>query len=51
MKLDEINAEQNKFKRLLLISVYYITYPIMWLSHKNKFSKAKEQQNMRKVGE
>ena len=51
MKLDEINAEQNKFKRFLLISVYYITYPIMWLSHKNKFSKAKEQQNMRKVGE
>ena len=51
MKLDEINAEQNKFKRFLLISVYYITYPILWLSHKNKFSKAKEQQNMRKVGE
>ena len=51
MKLDEINAEQIKFKRFLLISVYYITYPILWLSHKNKFSRTKEQQNMRKVGE
>ena len=51
IKLNEINAEQNKFKHFLKISVYYITYPIMWLSHKNRFSKAKEQQNMRKVGE
>ena len=50
MKLNEINAEQNKFKHFIKKSVYYITYPIMWLSHKNRFSKAKEQ-NMRKVGE
>ena len=51
MKLNEINSEQNKFKHFLLMAAYYITYPIMWLSHKNKFSKAKEQQNMREQNE